>query len=174
MADTDETMRVARLAKHSREFMEHVPHNRALGIRIDRLADGEAVMTLPYSAKLVGNPELGVLHGGAITSMMDACCGAAAFMKVVEAVPIATLDLRIDYLKPATAGRDVVARANCYRRTRNIAFVRCVAYHDQEDEPIAAAVGTFMLSAVPGRPAPHLPADAPHDGGTTDRTEGRS
>ncbi len=153
--------------------MENVPHNQALGIRLESLGDGEAVMTLPYDAKLVGNPESGVLHGGAITSMMDACSGAAAFMKLPEPGPIATLDLRIDYLKPATAGRDVVARANCYQRTRNVAFVRCVAYHDTVEAPIAAAVGTFMLSTIRGRAAPGPAAsDAHQDAGTSEPKEG--
>ena len=58
---------------------------------------------------------------------------------------IATLDLRIDYLKPATPGRDVVARAHCYKLTRDIAFVRGVAFHDDEADPIATSAGTFML-----------------------------
>jgi len=148
MTDDAEQRRLDRLAKLTRTFMEHVPHNRALGIRLESLGDGEAVMALPYDAKLVGNPTTGVLHGGAITSMMDACAGAAAFMSLPEPAPAATLDLRIDYLKPATAGRDVVAKANCYKRTRNIAFVRCVAFHEHQDEPIAAGVGTFMLSTM--------------------------
>ncbi len=148
MADEVEQRRLDRLAKLTRTFMEHVPHNRALGIRLESLGDGEAVMALPYDAKLVGNPTTGVLHGGAITAMMDACAGAAAFMSLPEPAPAATLDLRIDYLKPATPGRDVVARANCTKRTRNVAFVRCVAFHDDPDDPIAAATGPFMLSTM--------------------------
>ena len=148
MAEDAEARRLARLEKLTRTFMEHVPHNRALGIELCSLGDGEAIMTLPYDPKLVGNPATGVLHGGAITSMMDACAGAAAFMSRPEPAPAATLDLRIDYLKPATPGKAVVAKANCYKRTRNVAFVRCVAFHDDLDEPIAAGVGTFMLSIM--------------------------
>ena len=81
---------------------------------------------------------------------MDACCGAAVFMALKQPVPIATLDLRIDYLKPAPPGRDVIARARCYKVTKNVAFVRCVAYHEREDDPIASAVGSFMLSTKLG------------------------
>src|SRR5439155_16379509 len=82
----------------------HVPHNEALGIRIVEVANNEAVFELPYDAKLVGNPDTGAVHGGAITAMLDACSGFAVFAALVERVPIATLDLRIDYLKAAAAG----------------------------------------------------------------------
>ena len=141
---------VAVLAQLNRHFHQVVPHNRALGIAMVDLADGEARMRLPYSLDLVGNPETGVLHGGPITSLMDACCGAAVFMKLPSPVPIATLDLRIDYLRPATPRQDVVAHATCFRLTRNVAFVRGVAYHQEtgEDDPIAAAAGAFMLATV--------------------------
>jgi uncharacterized protein (TIGR00369 family) len=143
---------VKMLAQLNRGFHQVVPHNRALGLEMVALEDGEARMRLPYSLDLVGNPETGVLHGGAITSLMDACCGAAVFMKLRSPVPIATLDLRIDYLRPAAAGREVLAHAVCYRVTRNVAFVRGVAYHDDQDDPVAAAAGAFML-ATPGRRA---------------------
>jgi uncharacterized protein (TIGR00369 family) len=145
---------VAVLAQLNRHFHQVVPHNLALEIAMVGLDDGEARMRLPYSLDLVGNPETGVLHGGPITSLMDACCGAAVFMKLRSPVPIATLDLRIDYLRPATPPSDVVAHATCFRLTRNVAFVRAVAYHEEsgEDDPIAAAAGAFMLS-TPGRRA---------------------
>jgi uncharacterized protein (TIGR00369 family) len=153
MADPPRTRaeEIALLAKINRRFHQAVPHNQALGLEMVTAEDGEARMRLPYSPDLVGNPETGVLHGGAITSLMDACCGAAVFMKLSEPVPIATLDLRIDYLRPAAAGREVMAHATCFRLTRNVAFVRGVAYHDDEADPIAAAAGAFMLATSTGR-----------------------
>ena len=105
----------------------------------------EAVFSLPYDAKLVGNPDTGVLHGGAITALLDACSGAAVFAALTEWCPIATLDLRIDYLRAGEVGREIKCRANCYRLTRNVAFTRAVAYHDDEADPIATSMGTFML-----------------------------
>lgn len=139
--------RLDRMKQFNEGFMAMVPHNQALGLICDQLDRGEAVMTLPYHERLVGNPDTGVLHGGAITSLLDACCGAAVFMKLESPEPIATLDLRIDYLKPASPGADVRAHATCFKLTRNVAFVRAVAYHDDESDPIAAAAGTFMLTA---------------------------
>ena len=132
-----------------------VPHNNALGIVVEQIQKGGiAVFKLPYADNLVGNPETGILHGGAITSLLDATCGAAVFAALSELKPIATLDLRIDYLRPADAGKDVRARANCYKVTRNVAFVRAMAFHDDENDPIAAAAGTFMLGTKLGKVKP--------------------
>lgn len=141
MADNEE-----KLARLNQAFADFVPHNRALEMRFLRYGDGEAVMVVPYRPHLVGNPETGVLHGGVISSLLDATSGAAVYMKTRTPVPIATLDLRIDYLKPASPGRDVIARAHCYKLTRNVAFVRASAYHDDEADPIAASAGTFMIA----------------------------
>jgi uncharacterized protein (TIGR00369 family) len=141
-------------ARLVRGFSENVPHNRALGIQIHDLSKaGGARLELPYDAKLVGNPETGVLHGGAITSLLDSCSGAAVFAALVYIAPIATLDLRIDYLKPATPGKSVIAHAHCYKLTKSVAFTRAIAYHDDPGDPIASAAGTFMLSTKVGSAA---------------------
>ena len=136
-------------------FRDFVPHNKALNLSLVE-ASGDpafAKMRLPYDPRFVGNPETGVLHGGAITTLMDACCGASVFFKLKASVPIATLDLRIDYLKPGTPGRDIFARAECFKATNNVAFVRALAFHDSPADPIAAASGTFMISTR-GRAVP--------------------
>jgi uncharacterized protein (TIGR00369 family) len=134
-----------------RGFSENVPHNRALGMRVLALGDAEARLELPYDLRFVGNPETGVLHGGVITTLVDAASGAAVFAALPAPVPIATLDLRIDYLRPAEPGRAVVAHARCYKLTHNVAFTRAVAYHDDPEDPIASSAGTFMVSTKPGR-----------------------
>ena len=105
--------------KVARGFTDGVPHNRALGMQVVEMSRAGAVFRLPYSDKLVGNPDTGVLHGGAITALLDAASGAAVFAALTEWVPIATLDLRIDYLRPAEPGHDVIAeigRASCRER----------------------------------------------------------
>jgi uncharacterized protein (TIGR00369 family) len=125
-----------------------VPHNKILGFSIvEANRDPSFVIArLPFDERLVGHPDSGILHGGAITALLDACSGAAVFAALTRFVPIATLDLRIDYLRPADAGREVIARATCYKMTNNVAFTRAVAYHDSESDPIASSVGTFMIS----------------------------
>ena len=123
-------------------------------MKVTEITRNHARFSLAYDAKLVGNPDTGVLHGGAITALLDACSGAAVFAALVDWVPIATLDLRIDYLRAAEPGRDVQCHAHCYRLARNVAFTRAVAYHDNEDDPIASSAGTFMLGTKPGGKKP--------------------
>ncbi|MCW5808358.1 MAG: PaaI family thioesterase [Deltaproteobacteria bacterium] len=131
-------------------FSRNVPHNRALGMKIVDMTPDTAVFELRWDEKLVGNPDTGTLHGGAITALLDGCSGAAVFAALTDLVPIATLDLRIDYLRPATPHQPVIARATCYKVTKNVAFTRAVAYHDDPDDPIAHSVGTFMVSTKAG------------------------
>jgi uncharacterized protein (TIGR00369 family) len=127
-------------------IVQFVPHNRALGIRLVSVAPDSLTLALPYDEKLVGNPLTGVIHGGAITALLDAACGVAVFVKVGRPTPVATLDLRIDYLRPATPAKEVLGRAECFRVTQNVAFVRCQAFHaDCEDDLVAVANGTFTL-----------------------------
>lgn len=123
-----------------------VPHNTALGLRALECGPGWTVVRLPYDPKLVGNPETGVLHGGAITATLDAVCGLSVFLAMLDRPRrIATLDLRIDYMGPAPAGRDVLVRAECYKVARSVAFSRGVAYIDDPADPVAHAAGAFMI-----------------------------
>src|SRR3954454_2376897 len=117
------------------------------GLRLDRAAPGEAWSSLPYRPVFVGDTETGVLHGGVVTAMLDESCGMAVQLALDGTRAIATLDLRIDYLKPATPGLDIRAHAVCYRVPRSIAFVRATAYQDSEDDPVATATACFMVGA---------------------------
>ena len=121
------------------------PYNAALGmVAVEASREGATVL-VPYRAELVGNPDTGVLHGGVVTGVVDGACGMAVFLKRGSPARIATLDLRIDYLKPATPPKDVRVRAECYKLTRQVAFVRASAFHDDPSDPIAAAAGTFII-----------------------------
>jgi len=132
----------------ARRFAMSIPHVVELGIVAIEASAGEGVMMMPYRQDLVGNPETGVLHGGVITTLIDTVCGFAVFCGLGEIKPIATLDLRIDYLKPATPGLDLYAYAHCYKSTRNIAFARAVAYHEDREDPIANTAATFMIGTA--------------------------
>lgn len=126
-----------------RSFSEHIPFNAELGIEILQMGKGRVRMRLPFQPKLVGNPDIDAYHGGAVTSLLDATAGLAAFLAPDEPRMWATLDLRIDYMKPALA-RDLLAEAHAYKVTRTIAFVRATAFHDSPDDPVATATGSFM------------------------------
>ena len=128
-------------------FGQYIPYNRALGLKILSASRGPAVVTstLPWKPELVGNPETGVLHGGALTAAIDATCGSAVFLHLTDPSPIATLDLRVDMLTPSIPRRDVFVRAEVVRTTHNVGFCTAIAYQDDAGAPIATAAGTFML-----------------------------
>ncbi len=123
-----------------------VPHSAAMGMRLISAEGGEAILMLPYSDELVGDITTGVLGGGAITALLDTCCGASVFAcKTKDILSTATLDLRIDYMRPATPGKDVYAHAECYRITRSVAFVRALAWTEGRDRPVATASAAFIV-----------------------------
>lgn len=126
-------------------FQHMIPHHRALGLRVEHIGDGTAHACVPYKEELVGDPTTGVLHGGVITTLLDSVGGMAALGKIGRPIGLATLDLRIDYLRPARAGKTVHAKVECYKLTRHVAFTRGVAYDENEDDPVASASATYML-----------------------------
>ena len=128
-------------------LVAHVPHARAIGLAVVDVRPGEVWLRVPYADFLVGNPETGVVHGGVITTLLDNGGGAATMTALEELRAVATLDLRIDYMKPATPGRDIIGHCHCHKLTRHVAFVRGTAYHDTPDDPIATAAMTFMVGA---------------------------
>jgi uncharacterized protein (TIGR00369 family) len=129
------------------EFVDHVPHCAELGIRCLRVGPREAVLMVPYREELVGDPLRGVVFGGVVTTLLDQAGGVATLCSLPEIVSIATVDLRIDYLRAATPGRDLYGRAECIRRTRSVAFVRGQAWDEDPEDPFAICIGTFMLGA---------------------------
>ncbi len=146
-----------RIAQFQKWFSDNVPHNKALGLQVIGASKGFASMRLEWREELVGNPETGVLAGGPLTAMLDGCCGMSVATMLTEPMPFATLDLRIDYAKPATPGKAVIAEAECYRITRSVAFTRAFAHHGDAKDPIAAAAGTFMLGTKGQATRPALP-----------------
>ena len=130
--------------KLARMFIEAIPHARALSMSITQIEDGIAEITMPYDERLVGDPNTGVIAGGAVSALMDTCGGAAVMCHPSGPHGTATLDLRIDYMRSATPGQAIRARAECYHVTRSVAFVRATAF-DDGDTPVASATGAFTV-----------------------------
>jgi uncharacterized protein (TIGR00369 family) len=122
------------------------PHNRELNLQLVGIHEDGVSTTLPYRDDLVGDPITGVLHGGVITAMLDSTCGISVLVALGKLARIATLDLRIDYLKPSKPGEAVFGRASCYKTTRQVAFVRGQAHNGDESDPIASVAATFMIT----------------------------
>ena len=140
----------------AQQFLTVLRHCQVLGMQIPSALPTGLTLRLPYSEQIIGNPETGVIHGGALTTLMDTTCGIATVCVLEEFEICPTIDLRIDYMRSAAPHKDVFGFAECYRVTPTIIFVRGYAYQDDPQEPIAHVVGTFMRMGkvlLPSNPA---------------------
>ena len=127
-------------------FVRQVGHGGALGIEYVGHGADWAELSLPYDEKLIGMRESGVIASGPIISLMDMATSIAIWVKLERFRHQATLDLRVDYLRPARAGKTVIGRGECYGVTRSIAFVRGTAHDGDAADPVAHVTGTFMFT----------------------------
>lgn len=119
-------------------------HSGRIGLQYHSHGDDWCELALPWREDLVGEPMTGVLASGPIVAMMDVAASLAVWQKRGHFVAHATLDLRVDYLRPATPGRTVIGRGECYRLARAVSFVRGQAHDGDPDDPIAHVAGTYM------------------------------
>jgi len=132
-----------------RRFMSYVRrlgHGGALGIDYHAHGEDWAELSLPYDDKLIGMPDSGVIASGPIISLMDMATSVAIWIRLGRFRHQATLDLRVDYLRPATPGQTVIGRGECFALRRSIAFVRGVAHDGDPADPVAHVTGTFMFT----------------------------
>ncbi|MEL7129280.1 MAG: PaaI family thioesterase [Pseudomonadota bacterium] len=146
MPDIKDPEHLVQMKAHATRMMQFVPWAKELGFHLTELERGRAVGRLPWSEHLVGDPRSGIVHGGVITSLLDNLCGAATVSALDTFMSTATLDLRIDYMRPADKGRDIIGEAECYHVTRTVAFTRAWAFHDNRNKVIATAAGAFALN----------------------------
>ena len=146
MTITPEALRDA-----ARHMVETVPQASALGFKLLSVEPSRGSIFTPWREELVGDPDTGVIAGGVITALLDHVCGLAVTSRSLEGgfLSTATLDLRIDYMRPAAPRADITASAHCYKLTRTIAFVRAHAYDADPQDPIATAQAAFILKRAP-------------------------
>jgi len=127
-------------------YVRRVGHGGALGIDYHAHGADWAELSLLYDEKLVGMPDSGVIASGPIISLMDMATSIAIWIKLDRFRHQATLDLRVDYLRPATPGRTVIGRGECFAIRRSIAFVRGIAHDGDPADPVAHVAGTFIFT----------------------------
>ncbi|WP_205700932.1 PaaI family thioesterase [Jeongeupia sp. USM3] len=123
-------------------WFEGLPQCRTLGqARCIGSRQGDARAAVPGGAdRQSGNPRRPRRRGDDADRHRerDVAVHAAAGARA-----IATLDLRIDYLRPAKPDAPIFCTAECYRLTEHIAFTRATAFQDDIAKPVAYAVATF-------------------------------
>jgi uncharacterized protein (TIGR00369 family) len=130
-------------------FMSYVRkagHSGALDIAYVGHGDDWAELSLPYNERLIGMPESGIIASGPIVSLMDMATSLAIWIRLGKFRHQATLDLRVDYLRPANPGNAIIGRGICYGVTRSVGFVRGLAHDGDPDDPVANVTGTFMFT----------------------------
>ena len=127
-------------------MMAASPYARAMAAELLEVEPGMALLRLPYQEAFVGDPATGVIAGGVVTALLDQTCGYAVWSRLGEFSSSATLDRRIDYMRPARPREPLQARAECYKLGRAIAFVRGLAFENDPADPVAAAQGVFVLT----------------------------
>lgn len=138
-----------------------VPYIGFLGIRFDRRGD-ELTAVLPFQQKLIGNPLLPALHGGATAGFLESAAiveltfsslweemersGPSADAAIQPAIPRLpkTIDLTVDYLRSGLP-RDAYARARVVRSGRRYASVHVEAWQDNRQRLFAQATGHFLM-----------------------------
>jgi uncharacterized protein (TIGR00369 family) len=139
-------------------YASRVGHGGALGIAYEGHGPDWVELALGYRPELVGVEESGILASGPIVSLMDMAMSMAVWVKLGRFRHQATLDLRVDYLRPAQPGRRILGRGECYRIARSVAFARGIAHDGDEADPVAHVTATFISTEQEGdesaRPTP--------------------
>jgi uncharacterized protein (TIGR00369 family) len=144
MTEEGRAGRGADKARIARQFIEAIPFSKALGMRLDEIGDGVAVISMPYDPALVGDPQTGVIHGGAVSALMDTCGGAAVMCHPEALAATATIDLRIDYMRPAKPGTGS-RRAPIAITSRARSPSSGPRPRRRRGAPVAAATGAFTV-----------------------------
>lgn len=121
-------------------------HNALIGMDYGAHGENWCELVLPWRDELVGDTATGIIASGPIITMMDMATSISVWLTSGKFRPQATLDLRVDYLRPATPGRAVTGRGECYKLTKTIAFIRGEAHDGDAAHPVAHVAGTYIFT----------------------------
>jgi uncharacterized protein (TIGR00369 family) len=127
-------------------YVSQAGHSGALGITYVGHGKDWVELSLPYDERLIGMPESGIIASGPIVSLMDMATSLAIWVRLGKFRHQATLDLRVDYLRPARPGNAIIGRGICYGITRSVGFVRGLAHDGDPQDLVANVTGTFMVT----------------------------
>ena len=124
-----------------------IPMAKFIGVKVLEINDGYVKLHFPYKEEFIGDPRTKRLHGGYTATAIDLAGGVAAmtFMTSKED-DVATIDMRIDYLRPGQA-KDIVAEGKVISRRRRTIVTDMHIYHkDDLTKIIAAGRGVFAIN----------------------------
>ncbi|MCW8138945.1 MAG: hotdog fold thioesterase [Planctomycetota bacterium] len=126
-------------------FDEAIPFNRFLGLRLLTVERGRVLASLPFRPELIGDPLRPALHGGVISMVADTVGGSAVWSLTGPGDRVATIDLRVDYLRPGRA-LELQASAEVLRVGNRVGVSSIRAFHpDDPERPVAVAMGVYTV-----------------------------
>lgn len=120
-------------------------HVSTLGLSYRSHGPDWCELTLPWRDDLVGDELRGTIASGAVLTLLDMTSGMAIWTRLGRFAAVATLDLRLDYLRAAAPGAAIIAKVECYRLSRDVCFVRGLAHDGDPADPVAHCAGSFMF-----------------------------
>ena len=145
-------------------FIAGIPYARASNMHVTEASQNHATLAMPACGDWTGDAERQLMHPGVLTVLADTACGVAVGTALDVMEPFATLDLRMDYLRPAVSDRGLICHAECHRLSRSVAFVRGEVRQPGQEDVLATVHATFMRATASARRAP--PASTKADAAT--------
>lgn len=131
-------------AKAANDFMRQVGYGGLLNVEYSNAGEDWVELTIDWRSDLVGDPASGVMASAVVISLLDNATSMSIWQKHGTVIAQATMDLRVDYLRPSPPGKRLYGRGICYHLSRKIGFVRGIAHNGDMDDPLAYASGTFI------------------------------
>ena len=130
-----------------KQMMEElIPFNRFLGIKVAEITSEHVHLTLPFRNEFVGDPMRPAMHGGVVSTMADVAGGLAVWAYLDDPPSrVATIDLRVDYLRPGRL-ETLDAKAHVVRRGNRVGVVDVVLFHPTHpNETVATGKGVYNI-----------------------------